>query len=357
MRRPITITGLDIGSSRISAVVAEVNKDGVFTVLTEESSMSKGVWRGALIDLNDTIDSVSKVLLKIRNKTTTKDLGDIYVNITGDSLKGEKSKGMIPLALRGREITKADIDRCANVASTIQLPFDRDIIHRIVQKFSVDNQEWMKNPLGLYASRLACEVYIITANINHIQNIYKCVNDAGFDVKDIVFTGIAKGESLLEKKDNEGGLILLDIGASLTELSIFSGCVLSDMAVIPLGAQDFKDDFKNSIEFENMISRVRARIEDYYNRGGKPSLIKLAGGFSFADSIIEVLEDKLSYPVKMGIVKDIKGDISSLDSIRLAGAIGLARYAHRRYETKRSEDKGMIKQFSSKVVDMFNNYF
>lgn len=357
MKKPILITGLDIGSSKVSGLVAEADTDGTLKIVVQEFQPSKGVSRGAIVDLNETIDSVSKVFARLRYKTSNKAFENIYVNITGESIKGEKSKGMIPLSLRGREITKADINKCINVASTIQLPFDRDIIHRIVQKFSIDDQPWIKNPHDLYASRLACEVYIITASVNHIQNIYKCVNNAGYDVREVVYTGIAKGESLLDPEEKETGAIILDMGATLTEMSIFSNGALRDIDIIPFGGQDFKGDFKDSGGFKNVLSRIKSKIENFLSEGGSAGSITLTGGLSFADGIAEFLEESLSYPVRMGIVKNITGDISSLDSIRGAAAIGLVRYAHKKFEKKVLEDRNIVQRISTKVVDIFNNYF
>lgn len=356
MRKSVLITGLDVGSYKISAVAAEIDKSGLFKILAQESCPSKGIWRGALVDLNEAVDAVSKVLSKLRDKVSRR-LEDIYVNISGETIRGERSRGMIPLSLRGREVTQADIENAVNVASTMQLPFDRDIVHKITQNFSIDDQAWIKNPLGLYASRLACEVFIISASINHIQNIYKCVNDAGYDVKNVVFTGIANGESLLEMKEKEDGAALLDMGANLTELSIFSGGALRDMAVIPTGAQDFKGNFKTSVEFKDTLSKVRGRIEDFFNKGGNITSITLTGGLVFADGIVEVLEESLSPPVRVGVAKGARGDISSLDSMRLSTAIGLVEYAYKVDEKKIIEEKNIVQRISTKVVDIFNNYF
>ncbi len=197
MNKSILITGLDIGSSKISAVTAEVDRLGAFKIVAQTTVESSGVSRGVITDLNQTTRSILKVFGKIKDMIAVNHLDDIYVNISGENIKAEKSKGMIPLSMRGREVARGDVDRCVNVASTIQLPFDRDIIHRVVQNFSIDDQPSIKNPLGLYASRLACEMYVLSANVSQVQNIYKCVNDAGEDVKEAIFTGIAEGMSVL----------------------------------------------------------------------------------------------------------------------------------------------------------------
>lgn len=317
---------------------------------------SKGISKGVFFDLDESVGVVSNVLAKLKAKTGSRP-ANIYANISGEAVKGGRSRGMIPLALRGREITKGDMDRCIEVASTIHLPFDREIIHKVVQNFSVDDQPAIKSPLGLYASRLASEVYIITASVNHIQNIYKCVNNAGYDVKEIVFTGMADGSALIDKVERDEGALLLDMGASTTVLTVFSGGGLSDMDTIIIGSDDIKGDFKGSESFTRLVSRVDAKIKESTASGGAIKTITITGGMAFEDGIVESLEERLSYPVKMGRVKDVTGEISGLDSLRLATAIGLCRYAYEKYEKKAREDRDVMKRLSTKVVDLFNNYF
>ena len=350
------ITGLDIGSSKVAAVAAEIDSSGLFKILAQVTQPSKGVSKGAITDLNAAINSVSSVLSKLRDKTS-KRCENIYVNVSGQSVKGARSRGMVPLALRGREVRKADMAKCIEAASTIHLPFDREIIHKIVHRYSIDDQSWIKSPLGLYASRLSCEVYIITAGVTHIQNIYKCVNDSGYDISQLVFTGIADAAGILDKAELEDGVVLVDMGDSLTEVSMYLSGKLSELDIIPFGAKDIKGDFKDDTEFNNVISRIASRCEDFLKTPGKIRSVTLTGGLAFTDGLIEYLETKLPYPIKMGIVRDIRGDISSLDSVRLTTALGLAKYAYGIYEKKMAEVKNLPQNLSAKIVDIFNNYF
>lgn len=356
MRKPTIITGLDIGSSKISAVTAEISAKDGFRILAHVSSPSRGVSRGVFVDLNEAVGSVSKTLEKLSDKVSRK-VGDIYVNITGNTVRGERSKGMVPLSARGREVTRVDIDRCISVASTIKLPFDREVIYKAPHSFSIDDQSGIKNPLGLYASRLACDIYMITANINHIQNIYKCVNNAGYDVCDIIFGSVADAESVLESGEKEEGVVLLNIGASLTECSIFFGGALDDLDVIPFGTLDLKRGFENDAGFGDVLGRIKNRMDEFSKRGGLVRSLVLTGGLSLADGIIEFLEEKFSCLARVGVVKNIRGDISSFESIRGATAIGLARHAYTEYEKDAIVEGNLIKRLSAKFVDIINNYF
>lgn len=356
IKKSNVVTGLDIGSSKISAVAAERGADGQMSILAQITQNSKGISRGAITNLNDAVSSVSGVLTKLREKIS-KSPGAIYASITGPTVKGAMSTGMIPLSLRGREITKTDMDRCAGVAGTIHLPFDREIVHRVVQRYSVDDKPWIKNPFGLYGSRLACEVYVVTAAVNHIQDIYKCINLSGYDVKGLVFAGIADGAALLDGDSRESNVLLLDIGASLTEACIFSDGVLNDLAVIPVGVEDIKSNINENQMGLELISRIDSKRQEFLKRNEKIDSVILTGAAAFIDNIVEFLEEKLGCKVKVGAAKDIKGDISSIDSVRLTTAIGLKKYAHSLYTAKTLEKMNLPKRISNSVVDLFNNYF
>ena len=356
MIRTKVITGLDIGSSKVSAVTANIAKDGSVSIIGHATQDSRGVSRGSIVDLDEAVQSVSGVLKRLKAKAPN-GLGRIYVNITGQTLQGSRSKGMVPLAVRGREITRPDMARCVDAASTIHLPFDREIVHRIVQRFSVDDQPWIKDPIGLYASRIACEVYIITAAYNSIQNIFKCVNNAGYDAREVVYTGVADGAIVLDKEEKEAGVILLSIGAALTEISIFSEGTLCDVEILQTGAEDLKGDFRKSDALDKVLAKVSSRIEGFRNTGNSLKSIVVTGGIVFADGVIEYLEERLSCPVRMGVAKEVKGEISGLDSIRLCTAIGLSKYAAAKSENLPQSAKNLARRVSSAVTDIFNNYF
>ncbi|MFA5146088.1 MAG: hypothetical protein WC515_01735 [Candidatus Omnitrophota bacterium] len=357
MKKPAIIIGLDIGSSKISGVAAEAGEDGLFTIVAHASYPSGGVSRGAIVNLDEAVDAVSRVLSKLSAGTPAPRRGDVYVTISGQSLKGERSRGMVPLSLRGREVVKGDMERCVNAASTIRLSFDREIVHKIVQDFSIDDQPWIKNPLGLYASRLACEIYVITANVNHIQSIYKCVNNAGYDVKEVVFTGIADGEALLDTGQKEEGSLLLGMGASLTEISVFSGGILKEIDVAGIGSADFRGELKDLKEFNDIVSRVKGKIDEFSKRGEDIRSVILTGGMAFVDGAAELLEERLAVPVKVATVRDVRGNISSMESMKVSTAIGAVKYACAKLRKKTVEEGSLARRLSDKVVDIFNNYF
>jgi len=353
LKKTCTLTGIDIGSSKIAAVTARVDDKGLFDIISQASVPSRGIARGVPADMGAAVGSLSRVFDKLGASGARK-AGDIYVNISGEDVRGTRTSGMIPLSVRGREVIAADMTRCVDAASTIHLPFDREVIHKAVQNFSIDDQPPIKNPLGLYASRLSCEAYVVTANLNHIQSVYKCVNDAGYDVKEMVFTGIAEGAGLLEKPDMDSGTAVIDIGSGITELSVFSGGAFAALRIFPIGAQDIAGDFREDVAFRSLYSSIGSGLEELSASSGKISSIILTGGMALADGMIEFLEEKLAYPIKLGISRGLRGEVSGLDSARLSAAIGLARYA---YEKRLAAGSGALRRFSEKVTDLFNSYF
>ena len=356
MKRPKLITGLDIGSSKVSCAAGEAALDGSLKILSQAAYPARGVSRGAIVDFNGAVDSVTRALAKL-GELISRRPEDIRVNINTDTIHGETARGMVPLSLRGREVTRADMERCVNAASTIRFPFDREIIHKIVHSFSIDDQPWIANPTGLYASRLACEIYVITANINQIQNLHKCLDSAGYNASELVYSGMADGMSMLDAMDMEDGALVLGIGAGLTEISIFFGGLLRGCLVLPIGAEDLIGDLKCSGKLNDIITAVQARIEEFSKKVGSVKSIILTGGATFNDAVVEALGERLSLPLKVGSIRDIRGSISTIDSMKALTAIGIVRYAHERSKIRAAEHKGPINGISSKVIDILNNYF
>ncbi len=360
MSKPIIVTGLDIGSSKICAVLCELD-----TVCPDKSRIlgihtmpSRGVEKGYIADLNQAVDSVSRTLDRLSEKAGRR-IENVYAGISGPSVTSQKTRGMISLSMRGREITEHDMKRCVRVAGTIRLPFEIDIIHSIVHSYTIDDQTEVKNPLGLYGSRLAVEIYVITASVNHIQNMKKVVDNCGYELKEAVFSGLADSYSLFDDEERRSNMIVIDIGSSLTKVTVFTQGVIRHVEVIPLGMSDIKACPGHDETAREITARIKERIDDFAGKGVGVKAAILAGGGSFADGMVEAFEDALAMDVKVGAVKHLKGDISPIESRSATTAIGLTRYAlMEKYKPlTKQEPRNLVKSISSKVVDIFNNYF
>jgi cell division ATPase FtsA len=177
-------------------------------------------------------------------------------------------------------------------------------------------------------------------------------------VKETVFTGIAEGRSVLDEEEKEEGVMLLDMGYSLTEMTVFFQGALAELAIIPSGWSDIKKDPKDEGRFDAIVSKVKAKVKELASRGGIKSIV-LTGGVALLDDTVERIEEELSpsAPVKMGVAKAVKGNISSAESMQFATAIGLVKYGYEKYRKKAIERRNLVRNLSEKVLDIFNNYF
>ena len=357
MKKPITITGLDMGSSKFCAVSAEIGTSGGSRILGIQSVPGRGVQRGHVVDLNLAVDSVSRLLERLEEKSSRK-ADNVYANISGQSIAAQKARGMVSLSMSGREITEGDMRRCVSVASTIRLPFDRDIIHKIVHSYTIDDQTELKNPLGLYGSRLAVEIYVVSANINHMQNIQKVINNCGRELRGLVFSGMADSLSLLDNEEREASVILVDIGSSLTEVSMFQEGVMKHVEVASWGASDLRGTPDADDGLRGVILRIKEKTDEFDAKNIRFRTVIVSGGGSLVDGMIEAFESGLGIRAGRGMVKGLTGNISSLESVIATTAIGLARFAGRDHEKNaKYQPNNLVRNLSSKIVDTFNNYF
>jgi len=357
MKRPVIITGLDLGSSKICAVSVELDGSGAHAILGMYSGQSRGIERGHIVDLNAAVDSVSRALGRLAEKTSAA-RGHLFVNISGRTVTAQKTRGMVSLSMRGREITNSDMERCVGVASTIRLPLESDIVHKIVHSYTIDDQTQTLMPQGLYGSRLAVELYVIIAHANQVQNINKVVSSCGYDVEGVVFSGIADALSLLDEEGRRRTIFMADLGSDLLEASVYQEGILKGIEVMPFGTSDVKGDLAADQGLRDVLSRIRRSLDAYAAKGLTVDGGVLAGGGSLVDGMVEAFEAALGFPVRPGTVKDLAGNISYPESVIATTAIGLVRHGCSVHAPRvRQNAGGIVRGISSRVVDIFNNYF
>lgn len=350
------ITAIHIDSSKVSAVTARVERDAGLIVVAHAAVTAMGVSRAMIESADEATASIIKVMNKIKEKTLGK-IGDVYADVSGSAVKAVRAKGMVPLLLRGREVTRSDIYKCVDAAGTINLPFDRELIHKIPLNFTVDDRDHVKNPEGLYASRLGCEVYVISCNSNHLQNLHKCVSQAGYDIKEVIFSGIAEGKAFLEKDNSDECRAILKIEAQITEFLVYRSGALSHMAIFNIGSEDIGSDFRIDAALDGLMAGIRSEIEHARALGLNPCSVIAAGGIFLKEGFLEHIEDKLTISSAMGIVKGISGEISGSDSLKFATAIGICRHAFQERRLTARADRRMSRRLTTKIMDLINNYF
>ena len=232
------IVGLDIGTSKICAVVGNVHQEGV-EIIGMGSHPSEGLRKGVVINIEDTVNSIKEAIEEAETMAGC-EISSVYAGIAGGHIKGFNTFGVIDL--KEKEVTKKDIARVIEVASAVAIPMDREVIHTLAQEFIVDDQDGIIDPLGMAGVRLEAKVHIVTGAVTSAQNIIKCANRAGLDVYDIVLESLASSEAVLAKEERNLGTALIDFGGGTTDLALLSRGVIKHTSVLALGGDNLTYD-------------------------------------------------------------------------------------------------------------------
>ncbi len=232
------IVGLDIGTTKICAIVGEMLEDEI-NVIGVGSHPSTGLRKGTVVNIESTVDSIKKAVEEAELMAGC-DISSVYVGIAGNHIKGLNSHGII--AIKGREITKMDVDRVIDAAKAVAIPTDREILHVIPQEFIVDDMESIQNPVGMTAIRFEAKIHIITGAVSSARNIVKCCNKAGLEVCDIALESLASGEAVLTREEKELGCVIADMGGGTTDLALFKDNNLKFIYELTLGGNNMTND-------------------------------------------------------------------------------------------------------------------
>ena len=372
------IAGLDIGTTKIVAIIAEPDDDGTLRILGVGKSPSLGLRRGVVVNLEKTIRSIQDAL-DIAERLAGVEIGAVFAGIAGDHIRSINSRGVIAVSRKGNEITQPDVDRVIEAAKAIALPMDREIIHIIPQEFIVDDQSGIRDPVGMAGVRLEGEIHIITGAVTSAQNIYKSVQRAGVEVDDLVLQPLATSYSVLSEDEKELGVAVLDLGGGTADLAVFYDGSIRHTAVIGLGGENVTNDVAiglrtprdeaERIKIEHGIA-LQAMVEkdeiiEVPGVGGRPSRevsrdvlaaiieprmeeifalalreiqrseyvdllttgLVLTGGGAMLEGACELAEQVFDLPVKIGIPGGIAGLSEEVATPIYATAVGLLRYA------------------------------
>lgn len=240
------IVGLDIGTTKVCAVVAVVDEGGRFNILGVGRSPSDGLTRGVVTNIDKTVRSIQSAVAEAESRSGIK-IQSVIVGIAGDHIQSFQSRGVIAISGPENEISAADVHRLIEDTKRVALPSDRKIIHVIPQEFIIDGQDGVCDPVGMSGVRLEANVHIITGLITAAQNIYKCVQRAGLHVSDMVLEPLASSYAVLEEEEKEVGISLLDIGGGTTDLAVFEDRTIRHTAVIPVAGNQVTNDIRKGL--------------------------------------------------------------------------------------------------------------
>jgi cell division protein FtsA len=234
------VVGLDIGTTKICAVVAEMKEDGTVNIIGVGSSPSRGLRKGVVVDIDLTVESIKKAVEEAELMTGGQ-INAVYTGIAGSHIAVSQARGVV--ALKRQEVTRQDVERVMEqVRAGIMVEAGREILHVIPREFVVDDQDGVREPLGMSGARLAVEAHIVTGALTSVQNISKSVNRAGLDVVEIVLQPLASSEAVLSNEERDLGVAMVDLGGGTTDLAIFVDGSIRHTAVLPIGGQNLTKD-------------------------------------------------------------------------------------------------------------------
>ena len=233
------LVGLDVGTSKVAAVVGEMLDDGRLDIVGLGVAESRGIRRGVVVNLEAAVESIKKAIEEAELMAGC-EIAHVYTGIAGGHIKGFNSQGIV--AVKDKEVREADIARVIDAAKAVAIPLDREVIHVLPQEYIIDDQGGIKEPLGMSGVRLEAKVHIVTGAVSSAQNIVKCANRTGLNVSDIVLQPLASAEAVLSDDEKELGVCLVDIGGGTTDIVIFSGGSIVHTAVIALGGNNLTSD-------------------------------------------------------------------------------------------------------------------
>lgn len=235
------VTGLDIGTTKVCAIIGERNQDGEIEIIGVGDQPSKGLRQGIVVNVEDTVESISEAVEEAELMAGV-DVEGVYVGIAGGHVQSQNSRGVIATEQEDREITEEDVQRVIEAAEALSIPPDRELIHTLPQEFYVDEQDHIKDPVGMTGVRLEADVHVVTAALPSVQNIVKSVFEAGLEVEDIVLEPLASSYAVLDEDEKELGICLVDIGGGTSDMAIFARGYICDTDVISIGGEHVTKD-------------------------------------------------------------------------------------------------------------------
>jgi cell division protein FtsA len=390
--RSPTIVGLDIGTSKVCAVVGEVSQSGALSIVGLGQAKSRGVRKGEIVDFSVAQEDIRNAIVEAEQMADV-EIRSVYLAVSGGHIRGFNNRGFHPVASHDREIMEADVEDAIKNAKTINLPAENRIIHVVRQHFIVDGQEGMLDPVGMFGARVEVDVHVVHGLFNRLQNPIRAVKALQLEVEDIVFSGIASALSLLNTQQKELGALVIDIGAGVTDYVVYSRGVIKHTGVlsvggdhisndlayglkVPLGrAEQLKIDYgsaladdrckgqsialsndlgmqERSICLENLRRMMSARVEETFeiiahelDETGLLNQIRegvvLSGGCSRIPEIQKLASRVFSLPVQIGRTNSISGLKSALDQPEFAAGIGLARYGYFEWKKRNSQKSSL----------------
>ncbi|MDY6823694.1 MAG: cell division protein FtsA [Thermodesulfobacteriota bacterium] len=404
MQEQDIVVGLDIGTTKICAVVGERDGDKIH-IIGIGTHPSEGLRKGVVVNIESTVTSIKKAVEEAELMAGC-EISNVYVGIAGGHINSFNSRGVI--AIKGREITQTDVSRVIDAASAVAIPMDREIIHILPQEYIVDDEPGIQNPIGMTGVRLEVKVHIVTGAVASAHNIVKCANRAGLDVCDIVLESLASGEAVLTDEEKTLGAGLIDLGGGTTDLAVFYGGNIRHTFVLALGGNNLTNDIaiglrtphteaekikkryatsmgngsdNDEIEVKSTGGRepkklprqilgeiVTPRLEEIftlvnreiYSKNAEELIssgVVLTGGTALLEGICDVAESIVNQPTRLGRPGGITGLVDVVNNPMYATGVGLVIYGVNNDSEKkfRIRDSNIFNRLISRMKKWFQD--
>jgi cell division protein FtsA len=370
------VVALDVGTSKIVVIVAEIQEDDVLKIIGLGQHLSKGLKKGVVINIDTTIQAIQRAIEEAELMADCK-IKDVYTGIAGSHIKSLNSHGMVKV--RDSEVSQMDVVRVLETAQAITLPPDQQVLHVLTQEYILDDQREIKEPLGMSGMRLEVKVHIVSGAIAAAQNIIKCIKRCGLDVAELVLQPLASSEAVLTRDEKDLGVLLIDIGGGTTDIAIIKNGSIQHTAVVPIAgdqitndiavafrtpmqsAEDIKINYGAATTFmasqseiieipmvdgrepkkitsQALSEVIEPRVKELFelirnelqrSRMGNAiaSGVVITGGSSMMRGMVNLGEKVFNMPVRIGIPRDVDGLLQVVENPRYATAIGLLKMA------------------------------
>ncbi len=398
------IVGLDIGTSKVVAIVGEVMQDGELEVVGIGSHPSRGLKKGVVVNIESTVHSIQRAVEEAELMAGCQ-IHSVYAGIAGSHIRSLNSHGIV--AIRDKEVSASDVERVIDAARAVAIPADQKILHILPQDFVIDNQEGIREPVGMSGVRLEAKVHMVTGAVSAAQNIIKCVRRCGLDVDDIILEQLASSYSVLMEDEKELGVCIVDIGGGTTDIAVFTEGAIRHTAVIPIAGDQVTNDIavalrtpmqyaeeikikyacaltqmasaEESIEvpsvgdrpprqlarhtlaevveprYEELLTLIQAELRRSGFEDLVASGIVLTGGSAKIEGLVDLAEEIFHMPVRLGSPQYVTGLVDVVRNPIYATGVGLLLFGHHNRD-QRSMDIGLGKGLHG-VWDRMKGWF
>lgn len=406
-RRPVVV-GLEIGTAKVCAMVGEVNPEGGLTIIGIGQSPSRGVRKGEIVEGQLVEEDVRQALAEAEHSADV-EIRSVYLGVSGGHVIGFNNRGVQPIVSRDREITQDDVNDVIRNAKAINIPADHYVVHAVRQHFSVEDQDEIRDPVGMLGSRLEVEMHVVHGRTNRFQNAIRLVKGMHLEVEDVVFNGLASSLAVLTAEQKELGSLVIDMGAGVTEYVVYSRGVVKHTGVLAVGGDHVSQDIalglkvpqgraeklklehgdaifdntargrtvtppndfglpERAINVENLrcvmslrlqetFEIIREEIEDAGWLNHLRAGVFICGGGSRIPRVLELAERVFELPAFPGNARGINGLASALDQPEFSTAIGLVKFGASQQNRKETRGGGLKRLVSWAPIRMFLNLF